>query len=173
MRAWSSVVLGVAALVLGATAPAYSQEVVTTREGDVSVRLPPGFAPVTVNPVAQLQYADSIQSAFLIVIVEPKDDLFGWNLTRHSTITSAQIVAVTDFPEVRGPMEVTVSGHPGIQHEVRGVVQGTQLAYLQTAIEAPHAFVQIVMWSTRSRWEASEPLFREAIESVQIRSSES
>jgi hypothetical protein len=156
---------------LVASAPAHAQELVTTPAGDFSIQVPAAFVPVQLNPVAQLQYADSAETAFFIVIVEPKDDLFGWNLTRHSTITSAQIIAVTDFPEVRGPIETTVSGYPAVQYEVRGVAQGTQLVYLQSAVEAPHAFIQVLMWTLRSRWDSQEPVFRGALESIRIQPS--
>ena len=96
-------------------------------------------------------------------------DLFGWNLARHSRITLGQLVTSLDFPEITGPVEVTVGGFGAVQYSVQGISEGFQVAYLHTTVEGPEVFVQILAWTSRSRWERNEGLLRDVLESVEIR----
>lgn len=145
-----------------------AQLLVSSRDSVVTLELPDGFQPVIVNAVAQLQYADTAKSAFFLVISESKQDLFGWNLTRHATITLAQVVAATDLPEVSDRVSTSIGPRPAVQYEIRGAVQGTQLVYLHTTVDGPGHFVQVLGWTPRSQWASAESDLRAIVESVRV-----
>lgn len=161
-----------AALTLCASPAALvSQQQISTPDGRVSLTLPPGYAEVELNPLAEFQFADTSTGAFFMLLAEPKEDLFGWNLTRHSMITLAQILTATDFPEVSGPASVEVAGHPALQYRFSGVTFGTQIVSAHTTIDTPTDFVQVLAWSQRSKWESNEPVLRGVLESLEFSGS--
>jgi hypothetical protein len=148
--------------------PAQGQQRIASPDGSMSVILPQGFEPMQLNAVAELQFADTTSNAFFMAIIESKDDLFGWNLTRHSMVTLGQILSITDFPELSPPTYFEVDGYPSVQYELRGVSQGTQIIYLHTTIDGPTRFFQIPVWSVRSKWDVNQSALREILESIQI-----
>lgn len=160
-------------LVLAAAAPRSltGQNRVITPDSALVLDLPASFHPVQVNAVAQIQYGDSTSDSFVLAILESKEDLFGWNLTRHSMITVAQALVALDFPEVEGPVEKEISGFPARQYLLRGVSQGTRIVYLHTTIDTPESFAQIVAWTSRSRWKDNESVLRGIVESAELTGS--
>lgn len=155
-------------LVAGLPSAATGQSLVSSRDSVVTLAIPDAFQHMQLNPVAELQFADTSRAAFFLVIVESKEDLFGWNLTRHSTITLSQVVGATDFPEVSERESRPIGGLPSVQHEIRGAVQGAQIVYLNTTVEGPDHFVQLLGWSVRSQWPSYEPELLDIVESMQI-----
>lgn len=145
-----------------------AQNRIVSPDGTVSVLLPDGFGEAQLNPAADLQFADTLTGSFFMLLTEPKDDLFGWNLTRHSMITLASILTATDFPELTGPTSLELGGYPAVQYELRGVSQGTQIVFLHTTIDAPTRFAQFLVWSPRSKWNANEWTLRDVLESIEV-----
>lgn len=168
LRATEGVILCTAAVLIGVASPATAQDPIISPDSVMSVILPKGFQPYQMNPVAELQFADTLSGTFFLAVIEEKEDLFGWNLTRHSMITLAQMMVALDFPEMSDAVHIEVSGDPAVQYEVRGVVQGTRIAYLHTTVDAPTAFVQLLGWTVQSKWDLNQAMLREIVESVEI-----
>ena len=145
-----------------------AQDRIIAPDSSISIALPVSYQPLQLNSEALLQFGDSSTESYVMVLVESKEDMYGWNLTRHSLLTVAQVVAGLDLPEVVGPLPLSVSGHPAIQHEMRGASQGTRIAYLHTSVESPEVFAQIVGWTSASRWAANAESLRAITSSVEL-----
>lgn len=163
-----------AVLVLAcATVPAMpatlmAQDRLVNVDSTFSVVLPTRFHPILINENADLQFADTLTEAYVMALWEGKEDLVGWNLVRHSTITLAQVLAGLDYPEVTGPVSRTIGGHPATEYGIRGASQGMRIAYLHTSIESPVGFVQLVAWTRASTWDSVEEDLRAIIESAEL-----
>ena len=136
---------------------------VVSPDSAFALRLPAAFQPMDLHPEATLEFGDTAAAAFLLVLPDPKADLRGWNLTRHTLITLGQLLTSTDFPEVSPPRQAKLDGHPAVQRDIEGVVQGTQIAYLRTTVDLPDQYVQILLWTTGSGKEAQWPRFEEIV----------
>lgn len=125
----------------------------------ISIEAPPGWAHVDLGIAdATISVASEDEEAVLVVIVEDKVDMFGWNLDRYSYLTFAQSLISTDFPEIFEITDLEIDGRPGRRFDFHGAVQGTQLRYLKYTIDGPTAFIQIIGWSTRSTFDTYGPI---------------
>lgn len=145
-----------------------AQSRIIAPDSSISIRLPSSFIPAPLNEGALLQFADTATETYVLILLERRADLVGWNLTRHSMVTTAQIVGGLDMPEVVGPKVDQIGGLPALQYEVRGAMQGTGIAYLHTSLESPHAFAQVLAWTLGSQWRDNEQRLREITASVEI-----
>ena len=143
----------------------------TSPDSIVTVEVPQSWSTLSVNEEADLQVGNEADDILFMAFNEINVDLFGWNLARHSLITLGQLIANIEFPEITGPVEVTVGGFGAVQYLVQGVTEGLQGVYLHTTVDGPDAFIQLLVWSTRSRWERDEGLIRDVLESVEIRAT--
>ena len=143
----------------------------TSTDSIVTVEVPQSWSTLFASEEADLQVGNEADEIYFMAFNERNVDLFGWNLARHSLITLGQLVAGVDFPEITGPVEVTVGGFGAVQYFVQGASEGFQVAYLHTTVDGPDVFIQILAWTLRSRWERNEGLLRDVLESVEIRAT--
>ena len=148
-----------------------AQTRVTSTDSILTVEVPQSWSTLPLNEEADLQVGNEADGVYFMALNESNVDLFGWNLARHSLGTLGLIVAGMEFPEITGPVEVTIGGFGAVQYMAQGAVEGFQVAYLHTTVDGPDAFIQIVAWSLRSRWERNEGLLRDVLESVEIRAT--
>ena len=163
--------VGAAVLLLaGSVVPAdlAGQSRIFAVDSSASIVLPAGFIPAPLNELSVLQFADTVEQTYVIVLLEAKEDLVGWNLQRHSLVTAAQIVATLDLPEVVGPTADQIGATSAIQYEIRGAANGMSIAYLHTSLDSPHAFAQVLAWTVGSQWRDNENLIRDLTASVQV-----
>lgn len=151
-----------------APATSLAQDRIISPDSSVSMVLPATFHPLVLNPGATLQFGDSATESYVMVLLESKQDMVGWNLTRHSMITLAHVLASLDSPEVAGPDSLAIGGHEAVQYTVKGATQGRRIAYLHTTIDSPDNFAQVVAWTVASRWSSNEDLIREIVASIEI-----
>jgi hypothetical protein len=148
-----------------------AQSRIVAPDSSVSIRLPASFIPAPLHDDAVLQFADTASESYVLVLLESREDLVGWNLARHSMVTAAQIVGGLDMPEVVGPEVIEIGAVQAVQYEMRGALQGTGVAYLHTSLESPHAFAQVLAWTAGAQWGANESQLREITSSVEIHAS--
>ncbi len=142
---------------------------VVDSDSTISFVAPDGWSHAQLgNPDASIQMASPDQDAFLLLIVEPKDDFFGWNMTRFLYVTLGQAVAALDFPEVSDIEHTQVDGATAAVVRASGAASGQQYRFLRIAIDAPAHWVQLIFASLRSGWEANEAIFGRAVESVEV-----
>jgi hypothetical protein len=141
---------------------------IVSRDSTISIELPRSFAPIYINTEAELQFGDTATQSFVVVFPEGKRDLVGWNITRHSIITVARLLTGVADPKVTGPISSNIGGHPAVQYSIQGAAEGVRIAYLHTTIEAPDQFVQLIIWTTESRWAQNKSMLEAMASSVRV-----
>ncbi len=142
---------------------------VTDPDSVLTLTLPADWRDAAIEaPDASVRMADAAEEAFLMVIVESKDDFFGWNMTRFVYVTIGQHVAALDLPEVSDIEYTEVDGSPAAKVTVAGASSGQQFRYLRLAVEAPRHWVQVILGSLRSAWDANESVFQEIVGSIDL-----
>ncbi|HEX7705789.1 MAG TPA: hypothetical protein VF701_04945 [Thermoanaerobaculia bacterium] len=125
--------------------------------------VPSRWAQLELNDAAEIQVGIEAEDAYLIVLNEAKDDLFAWNLERHSRVTLGQLLSNVANPVVVGPRTLTVGGSPAVQYEVRGASENRNIVYIHTTVDGPKHFSQILAWTLPSKAEQTLPDLRQAI----------
>ena len=141
---------------------------VTSADGTVSALVPDSWVPLELNDVAVLELGNEEEEAYFVVLTDLTDDLYGWNLARHSHITLGQLLSTIDFPEVSGPIHKSIAGCEAVEYEIRGVGSGYRVIYLHTTIESEGLFAQVLVWTLPSRWDALESTLRNVVESIEL-----
>lgn len=120
------------------------------------------------NADASVEMANPNEDGFLLLIIEPKDDFFGWNMTRFVYVTIGQGVGALDLPELSEIEYSEVDGRPAATAVLSGAAGGQQFKYLRVAIDAPGHWVQVVLGSLRSAWESNETVFHDIVGSLDL-----
>lgn len=153
----------VSALTFGIQARESGQVVVAT-DNATQISVPSTWTVLDLNDVAEIEVGNGDEGAYLIVINELKEDLFGWNLEKHSRVTLGGLLGTLAFPTVTGPRSVKVSGSPAVQYEVAGALEGQKIIYIHTTVDGPKRFSQILAWTIPSRVDVVRPQLLRAIE---------
>lgn len=165
LRAWF-----VPLLLLVAAFPLAAQSgkgrTVESSDGSLKITVPADWSAQELNDAAELQVGNEDQNAYLIVLIEKKGDLFGWNIQRHSLVTLGKLLSDVDLPKVSGPKPMTIGAWPAVQYEIRGAASGTNIVYLHTTIETPELFAQILAWTVPSQEAANRKKLESAILSI-------
>lgn len=164
-RLWVTM-LALFALALSASGQTAKSRTVRSSDGSLMITIPSDWTTQELNEAAELQVGSEEQNAYLIVLIEKKDDLFGWNLERHSYVTLGTLLASVDLPKVSGPKSIRIGGWPALQHEIRGASDGTNIVYLHTTVETPAIFAQVLAWTVPSREAANRKTLESAIQSI-------
>lgn len=106
---------------------------------------------------------------YLVVISESRADFpEGYTLAEFAELASDQALANLAEVEAAEFSEVTVGGMPGLRHEVTGKADGLGIFYLNTYLESPGHYHQVMTWTLaenqdryRSVLEAAADSFRE------------
>jgi hypothetical protein len=125
--------------------------------------VPISWSPLDLNDAAEIQVGNETEDAYLIVLNESKDDLFAWNLERHSRVTLGQLLMNVANPTVVGPKALTIAGSPAVQYEIRGAAENRNLVYIHTTVDGPKHFSQIIAWTVPSKAEQALPHLRRTI----------
>ncbi|BCU79118.1 hypothetical protein [Luteolibacter sp. LG18] len=142
--------------------------VVASADQSVHARIPGHWKEMpNLNEVATLEVGNAIREQYFIVISESKQDV-ELALDDYADLTSKHMLGTLKNGE-RGPKStVTIDGHPAIQYEVKGSVDKTPVVYLQTTVETPGGFHQLLMWTLPSKREIAWPVFKEVLDSVKV-----
>jgi len=160
------VLVAVLALALPLAAQSGKTKAIDSSDGSLRLSVPADWAPQELNDAAEVQVGNESESSYLIVLIEKKDDLFGWNIERHSFVTLGKLLSDVDLPKISGPKTMKIGDYPAIQYEVRGAASGTNIVYLHTTIETPDLFAQILAWTVPSKEAANRKKLESAILSV-------
>lgn len=167
MRTRFSVVVALAvAFMLPLSAQSGSERVVRSTDDRLQISVPADWTAQDLNEAAEIQVGNEEENAFLIVLIELKEDLFGWNLDRHSHVTLGTLLAGVDLPKISGPKPIKVAGFPAVQYEIRGASGGSNIVYLHTTVETPQLFAQVLAWTVPSQEAATRKQLEKAILSL-------
>ena len=127
------------------------------------ITVPSHWEVLELNDAAEIEVGNEKDEAYLIVLNELKDDLYGWNLDKHSRVTLGSLLGGLTFPTVTGPKSITVNGSPAVQYEIRGAAEGRNIVYIHTTVDGPKYFSQILAWTLASKADAVKPQLMKAI----------
>ena len=88
--------------------------------GDVQIKTPANWREIDLHDDADIEIGNELEETYIIVLSEAKEDLYGWNLAKHSRLTLGNFLASIDFPEIVGPKSFEVNGYPAVQFEIHG-----------------------------------------------------
>lgn len=142
-----------------------ASQVVIAKDGATRITVPSSWTILELNDVAEIEVGNAEEAAYLIVINELKEDLFGWNLEKHSRVTVGSLLGTLAFPTITGPKSLEIAGSPAVQYEVTGALDGQKIVYIHTTVDGPERFSQILAWTIPSRVETVRPRLLRAIES--------
>ncbi len=126
-------------------------------DGKVQLLMPGTWGKMELNENSELEVGNAQLEEYLIVLNEVKEDLYGWNLDKHSRVTLANLISSLAFPKITGPKSMTINGYPAVQYEIRGASESTNVIYLHTTIEGPTLFSQVLAWTLPSKWDKARP----------------
>jgi hypothetical protein len=138
-------------------------KVVLASDEKTQVTVPESWTDLELNDNAEIEVGNEEDEAYLIVLNELKEDLYGWNLDKHSRVTLGTLLATLSFPTVTGPKPIKVGSSPAVQYEVKGAMQGRNIIYIHTTVDGPKYFSQILAWTLPSKADATKPQLLEAV----------
>lgn len=141
------------------------EKIVLASDEQTRITVPEHWTELELNDAAELQVGSEADETYLIVLNERKDDLYGYNLDKHSRVTLGRLLSSVAFPTVSGPKSVTIGGSDAIQYEIRGAIESRKIVYLHTTVDGPKHYSQILAWSLHSRADAARPQLLRAIQS--------
>ena len=140
-----------------------SSKTIRASDEKTEIVVPESWSSLDLNEAAEIQVGNEAEDAYLIVLNEAKDDLFAWNLERHSRVTLGLLLANVANPTVIGPTALTIAGSPAVQYEIRGAAENRNLIYIHTTVDGPKHFSQILAWTVPSKADQALPQLRRAI----------
>ncbi len=149
------------------SSPQPANNVLVSSDGQSQVTLPEGWlSDRELHESAEIQASQRGQEMYLIVLSENKEDFQDLTLEQHSEITRQLLVESLSDSQVTGPSEVTEIGEkPAIQYEIRGSVEGVNVAYLHTTVETADRYHQILAWTLPSNFSRSEAQLQAIVQS--------
>lgn len=140
-----------------------SGKTILASDEKTEIVVPSSWTPLDLNDAAEIEVGNEEEDAYLIVLNEAKDDLFAWNLERHSRVTLGQLLSGVANPTVVGPKALTIAGSPAVQYEIRGAAENRNLVYIHTTVDGPKFFSQIIAWTVPSKADQALPQLRRTV----------
>lgn len=141
---------------------------IVSTNGSSQITVPEGWEETDeLNDVAIIQAANLAEDQYVIVIDDSKEDFADASLETFSEITAETFLDILDDPTLGEPVTLTINGNPALQQQVEGSIENTNVVYLQTNIETPTHFYQVLTWSLKSRFEDNRDIFEGVTESFQ------
>ena len=140
-------------------------QVFTSPDKKTQITVPGSWTSMELNKAAEIQIGNEEDGCFLIVLNEAKEDLYGWNIEKHSRVTLGSLLSRLAFPTITGPKPMKIDGNQAVQYEVKGATDNVNIIYLHTTIEGNVFFSQILGWSVPSQSEKYRPTISRAIAS--------
>jgi hypothetical protein len=133
----------------GARCAAHRSRAPATDPRDHRVRESPQWRELAIGSAdASLGIGNQVLEQYLVVITEPKADFpEGYTLAEFAEIASEQALATLADTEATDFSEVTVGGMNGLRREVTGSADGLGIFYLNTYLESPTYFHQVMTWT--------------------------
>lgn len=146
--------------------PPPTDKTVKSTDGTCQVTVPVNWTEeTTLNKEAKLQTAMRMRDAFLVVFVTQKDKYGDIKLEDFAQGTNKKLWKRLTSVEGGAPAKVTVGGLPGLQYALTGRTGGSTFSYIQTLLEGPVYYYEILTWTPRMQTDKNKPLFDAAINS--------
>lgn len=132
---------------------AAAPKTITSSDGKVQLTVPATWTTETgLNAQATLQAANKLSEMYVIVIGESKQDFpKGFTLDKFASIVHDQMKQKANATTATDPSPTTVGGNPAMRYELQGTVSNINVAYINTVVETPNGFYQILTWTLPSK----------------------
>ena len=108
------------------------------------------------NKEASLEGSYKDKEMYVIIIADPKSTVKSMTLEQHHQLTRDHMLEKMQNTSATQPISVTIDNHRGLQDEISGTRDGTNLTFLHTTLDAGDQFAQILAWTLKSRWAANK-----------------
>lgn len=144
--------------------PDPTEKTLKSTDGTCQITVPFNWSEeTTLNKDAKLQTAMRMRDAFMVVFVDQKDKYGDIPLEGFAQGAHKKLTKRLTSPEGTAPVKLTIGGLPAIQYELTGKAGGSTSSYIQTLVEGPIYFYEILAWTPRAQTEKNKPLFDEAV----------
>lgn len=150
-----------------ASPPEAAGNVLVGSDGASQITLPEGWTEDReLHDSAEIQASRRDREMYVIVLSESKQDFQDLTLEQHSEITRGLLQQSLTDAAVTGPTGVNqINGNPAVQYEIRGAIEGINVAYLHTTVETPNNFHQVLAWTLPSNFERNQAELEQVIQS--------
>jgi bifunctional DNA-binding transcriptional regulator/antitoxin component of YhaV-PrlF toxin-antitoxin module len=140
----------------GSPPPATSPTILTSTEGRFQITLPAGWREVhNLNAKASLQAANGSDEAYIFVIARSRKDI-KFSLDKFTELTRREFLQLLQSPQVTAPTKVVVNGQEARRYEARGTMNGINAGYVNTTVQTPNSYYQIVAYALGSSFDQSK-----------------
>lgn len=141
--------------------------VLTSPDGRFQLTVPGDWRKETeLNEQASMQASHRVRETYVVVLSESKSDFADeMTLERFTSTTRNNMLAGIRSAQSAEPQPVTINGNPALQYELRGVIEGLNAVYINTTVETPEHYHQIITWTLPSRLEQNRPTLLEVTRS--------
>lgn len=138
-----------------------------TSDGVATVRGAPRWRELAIGSAdSSLGIGNPYLEQYLVVITEAKADFpEGYTLAEFAPLAAEQAASNVIDLQATEFEEVTVGGLKGLRREVTGKADGLGIFYLNTYLESPGYFHQVMAWTLRENEERYRPVLKEAADS--------
>jgi hypothetical protein len=139
---------------------------ITSRDGLRQISIPSSWKEdPALHQEAELQASDRANEMYIIVLAESKEDFDAMDIDKYSEIIRTNALQTITSAQVSTPATTTINGYPARQCEIRGTVDNLKVAYIQSAVETPKHFYQILSWTLASRFDKNKSELEKVINS--------
>lgn len=157
---WQLLIFAIAALVvLGADRTGLADEMLTSKTGNLQIRVPENFdeAP-PVKPAVKIQAIDDAEHSVIMVLSEPKAGFS--DVQAYGQTVRDQMLAKLRDGQSDGGRIFALNKLPAIVFEITGIgTNGLRMAFLLTVIETDSRYNQVIGSCLRTDFERHKATF--------------
>jgi hypothetical protein len=139
----------------------------TTSDGVATVIGAPQWRELAIGSAdASLGIGNPVLRQYLVVTTKARADFAeGYTLADFAAAASEQALSILPSTRVTDFSEVTVGGMKGLRHEAIGAADGLGLFYLNTYLESPTHFHQVMAWTPKEDEDPHRALLEKVADS--------
>ncbi len=122
-------------------------------------------ATTTLNKIAIIQAVDNPENIGVMVIREDKRDVNFGSVNDYAAQVKQNILNSLTSPKISIPLELAMDGNKGIQYQIEGTFDQTNVIYLLLVVESPTHYYQVFAFTSPSMFENEENEMNEIIHS--------
>ncbi|MBA3714224.1 MAG: hypothetical protein H0W76_17495 [Pyrinomonadaceae bacterium] len=137
--------------------------VLTSADGKYQLTIPAGWrADSQLHDDAGLKASNRIKEAYVVVISESREDFTDdMTLESFTKITRDAMLKNLGSPDSAAPTPTVIGDYPALRYELQGVVSNVKVIYINTTVETPSGFHQILAWTLPSRLNQQRNVLQE------------
>ena len=134
--------------------------------GTFSVLKPGSWSTMdNLNDEADLQMGNLFKEAYVIVLIDNKQDFDNIDLQGHSDLTRSFLKEALKNYQESQRVKLDIGGHSALRYRLSGSVDSIKIVYWHVTIETADHFHQMLLWSLPSKFGENEADFTSVIRS--------